>query len=489
MIINIQIFSHLLFLLLSVSTVASGCNKDKGENLYKLTGIDVGAAVLDLKIGEIEIIKASAIPAVASQPGFNWSVADETIASINNGLVKALKAGTTTITVSHDNVSQVITLNVSAFEVPATQSVLYEKALNNTAIIPEVILNGMAQYSAKGLAVTGKGNIVKLDRFYALAERNVQYRVKFSADARAIFRSSEGDFNAYVDIPNKRISIGTNPVTEKTVSFLRADKEYLVEVYHIYQGSKLRIVDEQTGESAEIVAINDGQGGAGKGVLQPGFSVGMQWDHYCFGLTSGTSMLVKHIRVLSLKKKVKLLMYGDSITQPEAYFPTSDFAQAWTQQVINRLNGDAMSSGRGGANIDMLLNYIKNELPFIEAKYVMVTIGTNGGNTEAKLIQLVDYIKAQGAIPILNNIPSNESGTQVAESILINQVRSKTGIQGARFDLATSLLGDGKEVDKTTMYWEDYTGSYGWQIYHHPNEKGGKKMFDQTVTDVPVIYQ
>ena len=117
-----------------------------------------------------------------------------------------------------------------------------------------------------------------------------------------------------------------------------------------------------------------------------------------------------------------------------------------------------------GANIDMLLNYIKNELPFIEAKYVMVTIGTNGGNTEAKLTQLVDYIKAQGAIPILNNIPANESGTQVAESVLIGQVRSKSGINGVRFDLATSLPGNGKEVDKTTMYWEDYTGSYGWQI-------------------------
>ena len=127
-----------------------------------------------------------------------------------------------------------------------------------------MILNGVAQYSAAGLTVTGKNNIVKLDKFYVLAERKVQYRVKFSADARAIFRSSEGDFNAYVDIPNKRISIATKQVTEKTVNFLKADKEYLVEVFHIYQASKLRIVDEKTGESAEIVAINDGQGGAAR---------------------------------------------------------------------------------------------------------------------------------------------------------------------------------------------------------------------------------
>jgi hypothetical protein len=367
--------------------------------------------------------------------------------------------------------------------------VLYEKKLNNSSSIPELLLNGVGQYTAEGLNVTARDSVARLDEFYALAERMVQYRVKFSADARVVFRSSEGDFNAYVDVPNKRITIATSPGTEKAVSFLQANREYLVEIYHVYQQARLRIVDMQSGETAEVTAIHDGQGGVGKGALQPGFGVGMQWDHYCFGLTSGSFMLVKQITVYALKKKVKLLMYGDSITQPEGYFPTKDFPMAWTQQIINKMDGDAMSSGRGGARIDMLLHYIKNELPFIETKYVMVTIGTNGGNTEAKLIQLVDYIKSQGAIPILNNIPSNESGTQVAENVIIDQVRNKSGLKGCRFDLATSLTGDGKTVDKSTMYWEDYTGSYGWQVYHHPNEKGGKKMFDQSLIDTPEIYQ
>ena len=119
----------------------------------------------------------------------------------------------------------------------------------------------------------------------------------------------------------------------------------------------------------------------------------------------------------------------------------------------------------------------------------MVTIGTNGGNTEDKLKELVSYIRAQGAVPILNNIPANESGSQVKENALIEKVRSDTGISGAKFDLATSLSGDGKEVDKSTMYWEDYTGSYGWQVYHHPNEKGGRKMFAQSLKDLPQLYK
>ena len=367
--------------------------------------------------------------------------------------------------------------------------ILYEKKIGSSATTHELLLNGVAQYTTEGLNVTGKNNVVKLDRFYALAERMVQYRVKFSADAKAVFRSSQGDFNAYVDIPGRRLSIATFPVTEKAVDFLRADREYEVEIYHVYQQARVRITDPQTGESAELTATHDGQGGVGQGALQPGFSVGMQWDHYCFGLIEGTAMLVKKIAVYALKNKVKLLIYGDSISQPEGYFPSKDFQLAWTQRIIRALDGNAMSSGRGGATIEMLLHYIRNELPFIDVTYVMVTIGTNGGNTEDNLSELVSYIKAQGAIPILNNIPGNESGTQAATNELIDRVRRKYGIKGCRFDLATSLDSDGREVDRSTMYWEDYTGSYGWQIYHHPNGKGGEKMFERTLVDVPEIYQ
>jgi hypothetical protein len=366
---------------------------------------------------------------------------------------------------------------------------MYGRVLNNSSTIPELQVNNAGSYTAEGLNVTVKDKLVRLDKFYALAERKVAYRIRFSSDAKALFCSSQGDFNAYVDVAAKKISIATNPVKDQSVPFLNADHDYLVEIYHVYQEARVKLTDLQSNESAEVKAVHDGQGGVGKGALQTGFAVGMQWDHYCFSLVSGTSMLVRSINVYALRKKVKLVMYGDSITQPEGYFPTKDFPQAWTQQVIARLGGNAMSSGRGGAQIDMVLDYIKNELPFIEVKYVMVTIGTNGGNTEAKLTQLIDYIKSRGAIPILNNIPANESGSQVAVNALIDTVREKTGVSGCRFDLATSIAGDGKEVDKSLMYWEDYTGSYGWQVYHHPNEKGGKRMFDQVMKDAAVIFQ
>ncbi|WP_162817887.1 Ig-like domain-containing protein [Niabella yanshanensis] len=479
------VLTAILSALLSV-TAASSCVKNGNE--YTLADLQLDRQLLIMEAGQAEQVHVTAIPEATKQVTVQWASADENVAVVDNGWVTAVGAGETTVTVSYKNIRKTVQVKVNGPDTDKKLAVLFDRSLSNTPQA-ELILNGVANYTKQGLNITGTASTVKLDKFYAIAERKVQYHIRLSADAKAIFHSSEKDFKAYVDVVNKKISIATSPVTEKKVDFLKADQDYIIEIYHVYQQARLRITDMKTKQQAEVSAVNDGQGGTGKGVLQPGFAVGMQWDYYCFGLSSGTSMLVKRIAVSALKKKVKLLLYGDSITQPEGYFLSKDFHLAWTQQVINKLSGNAMSSGRGGAQIDMVMNYIKNELPFIETEYVMVTIGTNGGNTEAKLKDLVSYIKANGAIPILNNIPSNESGTQVAVNDLLAKVRNDMNIKGCRFDLPTSIDGDGKVVDKSTMYWEDYSGSYGWQIYHHPNEIGGVKMFQQTLIDLPVLYQ
>lgn len=364
---------------------------------------------------------------------------------------------------------------------------LYNKSYNNTNRFPELINSGIAhQFTPNGLVITGNNGVIKLDKYYSLAERLVRYHVKFSADAKAVFQSDKGDFKAYVDMSANKITIATNPVTERAVSFLNPAHEYLIEVHRQYQTSSLRIVDLFTGESAEISATMNGEGGHGKGAIGGGFQVGRQYDYYCFGLVSGSALTVKQLCVLSKETNLTLLIYGDSITEPEGYFPTNDFPNSWTQLIMKNINGNSMSSGRGGTTIKELMERTKNELPYVKAKYVMITIGTNGGNTEKNLSELIEYIVSQQSIPILNNIPSNESGTQIPENILIRKIRKKYNIKGCLFDLATSINHDGKLVDTTTMYFEDY--DWG-KIYHHPNVKGSLQMFTRTLIDVPEIYE
>jgi hypothetical protein len=378
-----------------------------------------------------------------------------------------------------------------AFAAPsaARESVMLDLRLDRNQEIPFLQLNEAGRFTDGGLLLDSPGKVAKLDKFYALAERMVRYRIKPSSDAEIRFRSSVGDFNVVLSVPRRKVSILTSPATEVDVPFLEGNREYDIEIKHIYNKAVVIVRDAKGHRSAEVSAVNDGQGGCNEGALQPGFYVGMQWDHYCFGLEKGTSALVSRISVLSLKKKVRLMIYGDSITQPEGYYPSAIFHEAWTQRVISRLGGNAVSSGRGGGTINDLLVYIRNELPFVKCKYVMVTIGTNGCNTEKNLTELVDYIKSQGRIPILNNIPCNESGTQIDCNKLIASVREKTGVKGCMFDLVTSLAGDGKDVDKSLMFYEDLWEQHRWRVYHHPNGKGGEKMFERTLVDVPEIYR
>lgn len=373
-------------------------------------------------------------------------------------------------------------LNSGSFPTP----VLYNKILNDAEEFPELINTADASYVKYGLKINNPSSLIRLNHYYSLGERLVRYHLRFSEDAKAVFQNDKGQFRAYVDIPNKKISIGILPFAERTVEFLDYRHEYIVEIYNAYQQATVRIIDLYTGRSAEITATTNGSGGCGAGAVNDPILIGRQHDYYCFGLEEGTEMLVKQICILSGKSNLTLLLYGDSITEPEGYFPTSVFPQSWTQLIINHVKGKAMSSGRGGTTIEEVLERIKNELPYVKAKYVMVTIGTNGKNTEENLSELVEYIFSQGAVPILNNIPCNESGTQVKENILIEKVRNKYGIKGCKFDLATSVHYDGKEVDTTTMWFEDYPDA---KIYHHPNVKGSLQMFTRTFIDVPEIYE
>lgn len=495
-------------LLLSTVPAIASCVKGsekKGKDESVLSVI-VEHNYYSLTVGDKVTARAKVEPASADLPGLTWTSEDPGVATVSGGTIEAVGPGETTIVVSCRQADGRITIKVKGkpedqkpdnpvfpenFDDP-TPARLYDGKPSKDNRLTDLALNGVAEYENDGLLVGKTGNLVRLNRFYALGTRLVRYRIDPSTDAVCLFQSSERDFTLKVDVPGKTMKIMTSPETAVDVPFLKGGKEYDVVVIHEYQKATVRILDVAGKDSVEVSAVNDGPGGVRQGVVNPNsFTVGPGWDYYCFGLESGSSMLVKRIMVESPRSAVRLLIYGDSITQPETYYPTSLFPYAWTQLFIKELGGNAISSGRGGCTINEVLTYIRNELPYIKAKYVMVTIGTNGGNTESNLTDLVRYIKSMGSIPILNNIPSNESGTQVAVNAVIETVRRNNDLEGARFDLATSLKGDGKEVDKTMMFWEDYppTQFNGWQVWHHPNEKGSKAMFEQALKDLPELFE
>ncbi|MCQ2119602.1 MAG: Ig-like domain-containing protein [Bacteroidales bacterium] len=482
-----------LCLFCAVSFSCSGHDVVEEQEAPVLEDIFVNTTSVQLSVGGTASISAAPLPSKVGEVDFTWHSTDEKVATVSDGVVKAVGEGVTDVIVSALDISRSVRVEVSApLRIEEKDNVLYDFVCSAKEKDPSILLGDAGSYSSDGISLCPGGGMARLDRFYAIARRSVKYEITPSADAVMVFQSSSGDFTVTLDVPEKKIVIATAPVETKVVDFLKGKRDFQVEIFHDYLISGVRITDMKSGKSEELSVSNDGQGGVGKGALQEGFAVGMQWDHYCFGLSSGTSALVRRIKVTTPVRKVKLMIYGDSITQPENYFPAAMFKDSWTQRIIAGMGGDAISCGRSGGVIDWVADYIRNELPYIKADYVMVTIGTNGGNTEQNLSALVEYIRSQDAIPILNNIPSNESGTQVEVNKVIARVREKYGIKGALFDLATSLNGDGLEVDKSMMFWEDYSPEsvfHGWQVYHHPNDKGGEAMFKRACQDVPELFK
>ena len=82
-----------------VAMVFAACGgDDTAPAKIAVTGISLDKTSLALEIGEVATIKATVEPAKASNKEVVWSIADATIASVSNGVVKGLKEGETTLT-------------------------------------------------------------------------------------------------------------------------------------------------------------------------------------------------------------------------------------------------------------------------------------------------------------------------------------------------------------------------------------------------------
>lgn len=451
------------------------------------------AQVLKIVGGEIKTRKfdSAKTPHIDDEPNYDYAISDD-----GGNIILALKDGN--LKTKNFDSSATPKEEKSIDSLRSKTGLMYTKFFDLSSDMSEYVVsdpdNNKLTEDGLLLSATGGGNVI-LNKYYSIGFRSVEYLCRFSAGSVAVFTTDAGGPFISVDFINNTLTISNIaagwaygqevPIDPGISSHL-----FKVVVTKRYQEQSAKLIDISVDKTYTVSVTQDGQGGAGAGSVNPDpTKIGMQSDKYKFYAEQGT-FVVKHIRVYAGVNNVKLIMYGDSITEPEQYYPKENFLSSWTQLVIAQINGEAVSSGRTGTNIDAVIERIQNELPYINAKYVMVTIGTNSGNTLEKLRNLVDYIKQCGSIPILNNIPCNDNnGTSntVANNTMIAQVRAEKEIKGCLFNLPTSENGDGETLDYSTMYYEDYPGVGTW--YHHPNPKGAEGMFLRTFIDVPEIYE
>ena len=70
---------------------------------YKVTDVSLDKTSLDLEVGDSATLTATVQPSNADNQNVTWSSSDEAVATVANGVVTAVGAGTATITVTTED--------------------------------------------------------------------------------------------------------------------------------------------------------------------------------------------------------------------------------------------------------------------------------------------------------------------------------------------------------------------------------------------------
>lgn len=86
------------------------------DNNVAVTGITVTPTLLNLKVGDKSTITATISPSNATNQTINWSSSNTSVATVDNGEVKARGVGNATITVTTDDGKKTATVNVEIID-------------------------------------------------------------------------------------------------------------------------------------------------------------------------------------------------------------------------------------------------------------------------------------------------------------------------------------------------------------------------------------
>ena len=201
-----------------------------------------------------------------------------------------------------------------------------------------------------------------------------------------------------------------------------------------------------------------------------GGKAGAMYDFPVFGTTEGVCCFKRAFCTVSPDYDVVFI--GDSITEGSEV----SVSDTWANKVIaSDYVRTGLNCGRGGGNIDNVLRCVRDILPAIRPKMVVVTIGTNGGNTQAKMDTLITEIKRLGAVPVINAIPMLRTGYPATNDLIL-----ALDTLHCRFDVATAVDNDTSSGQNTALFNGDRI---------HPNVAGGVALFNCFMTTVGSLIQ
>ena len=166
----------------TIAGTLSGSGTTSGSGRYPVTKVTLNKTELSLTVGDSETLIATVKPDNASNKDVTWESRDETVATVDNGTVTAVAAGTATITVTTQDGSKTASCEVTVAQQPK-----------------EYIVQVSAS-PAEGGAVSGGGTYEKDDSVTVIAVANPGYHfVSWTENGEAVSTDSSYTFAAAAD--------------------------------------------------------------------------------------------------------------------------------------------------------------------------------------------------------------------------------------------------------------------------------------------------
>ncbi len=201
--------------------------------VIEATDIELDKTTAELEIGDEETLTVTAKPDGATMPTITWTSSDDTVATVVDGKVTAIKAGTTTITATAEGLTPVtcaVTVNAAAL-FPNGDFEGFAKDPQVTAPwtgVASSVKNGVGKDGSWGLeVVAGSGTIYPKFGTAPTFEEGATYRFSFEAKGSTTSDESYVGFYNYDNLTiidngglsRAYLSAGETVDTWKTYSF------------------------------------------------------------------------------------------------------------------------------------------------------------------------------------------------------------------------------------------------------------------------------
>lgn len=345
-----------------------------------------------------------------------------------------------------------------------------------------VVMNG---WNVSNGSITNGTNVgqsypLRIEKDTAILERQTIYDFSFPELGAKIvcgYSTSGADASCsyvYFDTKNNVYGYKTNSseVSKGNIS-LQATKKYRLIIAKNGRNSKCTLYDFNT--LTQLCSFD---------------TVSYNFRDYVTVWSESKSVRIYNVQIIipHCSENIKCIIYGDSIT--EGLYASSE-EKSWSNLIRDALGKDnCCVSGRCTCKIQHVSRRIAFECAILKPKYIMVHIGTNGGNTVDNITKLIEQIKNLGAIPIINTIICTATSTQSSVNTIIRQALNT-------YNNETILSADCQAATCKNFNVADgvnracFSNDGGTTILHegyHPSDYGHELMFKQVVKDIPQLF-